>query len=417
MTRLPAVEQGLGPTERRLPRRLPAEPPLFMVVAGEPSGDALAAELVRSLQANPAVQALPFPPRFIGAGGPLMSEAGVKLALELTQHAVVGIAEVVRHYFEFRALFQQVLDLAFGKQPDVIILVDFSGFNRRLASAIRKRLRAEQGLFVNWSPRIVQYVSPQVWASRPGRADSLARDVDLLLCLLPFEKQWYEQRAPALRVEFVGHPLVDRHATAISETQRVRAANAQLPPLVVLLPGSRLAELERHLPVMLAAARLIAARHPVRFRLVVPNAQLAELARTLGATALPGLETTVGGLAESLAQAALALACTGTVTLECALFGVPTVALYKTSWLTYYVARQVVTVKYLAMPNLLAKDTIFPEFIQGEATPENLANAANALLADANRRQNVQDRLEEVVKLLGEPGASDRAAQAVLDLL
>jgi lipid-A-disaccharide synthase len=382
-----------------------------MLIAGEASGDLLAAELAQALRAAPAVQAMPFVPRFFGAGGPKMAEAGVELAFDLTEHAVVGLTEPLRNYAQFRALFRRLFDLACARQPDLVVLVDFSGFNRRFAQALRRR-RGQQGPFYNWRPKIVQYVSPQVWASRPGRADRLARDIDLLLCLFPFEKEWYARRVPQLRVEFVGHPLLDRYA--VGRISAAASAAAPKPPLVLLLPGSRVDELNRHLPVMLAAAGLIATQQPAQFSLVLPNEALAALARQQPTAAVPGLKITVGGLADKLSQARVAIACTGTVTLECALFGVPAVALYKTSPLTYQLAKRMVRVNYLAMPNLLANQAVYPEFIQDAATPENLAREACDLLVNEARRQAVQAKLRQVVASLGGPGASARAASAVL---
>ena len=389
-----------------------------MLIAGEASGDMLAAELVEALRKDSETRQEPFAPRFMGAGGATMAGVGGELAFDMTPHAVVGLAEALRHYVKFRRLLYQLMDLAFERRPDVIVLVDFSGFNRRFAHALRNRLRAERGLFHNWYPRIVQYVSPQVWASRPGRADSMARDMDLLLCLFPFEKDWYARRIPGFRVEFVGHPLVDRLLLRNGgcDAWDPAAGAVEQPPLVLLLPGSRKGELKRHLPVMLPAARLISERCSARFRLVLPNDELVELARRYGSSSLPGLETIVGGLARSLAEATLAVASTGTVTLECAFSGLPAVTLYKTSWGTYQVGRRVVTVKHLAMPNLLANETIYPEFIQDAATPEALAGAAVDLLLDPIRSDQVRAKLLGVAKSLGEPGASLRAARAIGNL-
>jgi lipid-A-disaccharide synthase len=186
--------------------------------------------------------------------------------------------------------------------------------------------------------------------------------------------------------------------------------------MVLLLPGSRPDELRRHLPVMIGALALIRAQLPnLRVRMVLPNEGLVQQAKTLS---LPvNLEVQVGGLPESLAAADVAIASTGTVTTECAYFGVPTVALYKTSWTTYQVARRIVKVKYLAMPNLLANEEIFPEFIQGAARPENIARAALELLRDEARRARVKSRLAEVVASLGGPGAMRRAAQVIVEML
>ena len=385
-----------------------------MFIAGEASGDSLAAELVRELQAQLAARGSSFGPRFFGAGGPEMAAAGVELAFDLTQHSVIGLLEALQSYGKFKRLFDQLLDLAFARQPEVIVCVDFSGFNRRFAHAVRRRLARHQNAFNNWRPRLVQYVSPQVWASRADRAVTMARDFDLLLCLFPFEREWYAVRTPGFRVECVGHPMLDRHASAsLAPAAAARAGDA---PEVLLLPGSRVGELHRHLPPMLAAARLIAEVERVSLRMVLPNDALADLARPLAA-AVPGLRVQVGGLAESLRAATVALASTGTVTMECACFGVPTVALYKTSWSTYQIGRRIIQVEYLAMPNLLAGEAVFPEFIQDDATPLNLADAVVELLRLPEQRAAVQRKLAAVIASLGGPGATRRAATAVLRLL
>lgn len=385
----------------------------FMLVAGEPSGDALAAELVGALRRALANE--PFAPRFFGAGGPRLAAAGAEVCVDLTRHAVTGLAEVVRHLWRFRRLLADLTTLAGTRQPEVVVLVDFQAFNRRLARALRRRTGVPGDGYHNWRPRLVQYVSPQVWASRPGRARALARDLDLLLCLFPFEAAWYARHEPRLRVVAVGHPLLDRHPPP-RPAARLVAENAPEPE-VLLLPGSRAGELRRHLPVMLAAARQLAARRPVRFSLVLPEEALGELARGWLAGAGVHVTVQIGGLIEALDRAAVALASTGTVTLECALRSVPTVALYRTAPLTYWVGRQLATVKYLAMPNLLAGGEIMPEFIQAAATPERLARAALDFLTDPARRETYRRQCAEVVAKLGEPGASRRAAEAIVALL
>jgi lipid-A-disaccharide synthase len=424
------------------------KPRSFMLIAGEPSGDLLAAELVQALrgeltrqEACPANDLQPLrtslAPRLFGAGGPRMAEAGVELVLDLTQHAVVGLFEVLKKLGKFRSLLRQLRDLAFERQPDVIILVDFSGFNRRFAHAVRRRLRAQRGRFNNWQPRLVQFVSPQVWASRESRVRSMAQDLDLLLSIFPFEKDWYALRAPNLRVEFVGHPMLDRYTTAEDRTRKTERGteltglagegsvqetpssafhSPALPPLVLLLPGSRPGELSRHLPAMIGAARRLRLTRPLEFRMVLPNSSLAEQARHLAA-ALPEIDIQVGDLAENLRRADLAIASTGTVTMECAYFGVPTVALYRTSWGTYQIGKRLVRVAFLAMPNLLAGESVFPELIQDAATEENIAREALALLNDTARREWIRKRLARIIATLGGPGAARRAAHAVAGLL
>ena len=390
----------------------------FLLIAGETSGDLLAAELVAAIRRAEARRAVPFPAEFFGAGGPQMQAASVDLVLDMTRHSVIGLWETVRKLGDFKRLFDSLLRLACERKPDVILCVDFSGFNRRIVHAVRGYVRAHPGPFRNWNPQIVQYVSPQVWASRPGRANALERDVDLLLCLLPFEKAWYAARAPRLRVEFVGHPIVERHLNAERGTRNGECGSVvPKAPLVLLLPGSRRGELDRHLSAMVGAAqRILEAQPGTRFQMVLPSEELRRLAQGQSA-AVANLEILVGDLSRALQGATLAIASTGTVTLECALFGVPTVALYKTSWPTYFVARSIATVKFLAMPNLLAGEALFPELVQHQATPQNIAREALALLASPDKREAIKAKLAQIVASLGGPGASDRAAAAVLSLM
>jgi lipid-A-disaccharide synthase len=398
-----------------------------MVIAGETSGDLLASELVQALPEELAnLEAIPtsdyqplrtsLEPRCFGAGGPAMAAAGVELAFDLTAHSVIGLSDVLKKYREFRRLFHQLYRLALEREPDVIVCVDFSGFNRRFAKAIRSYIRSRRDWFHDWDPKIVQYVSPQVWASRESRAYQIARDYDLLLSIFPFEKEWYAKRVPQLRVEFVGHPMFDRYPPRDRLTDSSGPGHSPAAPLVVLLPGSRPGELSRHLPVMLGAWDKIRAATPnLRALMVLPNDALVRQASAAGLP--PGLDCRLGGLPEALREADLAIASTGTVTMECAWFGVPTIAMYRTSWLTYQIGKQIVTVDYLGMPNLLAKEEVFPEFIQDAATPENIAEAALALLRDPQRRQQIKTTLAQVIGSLGEPGASRRAAAALVRLL
>lgn len=396
-----------------------------MVIAGEASGDVLAAELIRALRQEFAdAEAIPtadyqplhtsLEPRFFGAGGPHMAAEGVDLTLDLTAHSVVGLSDVLKKPLKFGRLFRRLFELALERQPDAVICVDFSEFNFRFAHAIRRYTRAHADWFHDWNPKIIRYPSPQVWASREGRAYQMARDFDLVLSIFSFEKAWYAKRVPKLPVEFVGHPIVDRYPEGRGargeELGRHGASN------LLLLPGSRASELTRHLPVMVAALELIRAKVPdLRTRMVLPNEKLALQARSLGFPAW--LQAQVGGLPEALSWADAAIASTGTVTMECAYFGVPTVALYKTSWITYQVARRIVKVKYLAMPNLLADEEVFPEFIQGAATTDNLTRATVELLRDAPRRAKVKAKLAEIVASLGPPGATRRAAKAIVSRL
>ena len=397
----------------------------FMLIAGEPSGDLLAADLVRALQS--AIED-PFPPRFFGAGGSGMADAGVELVEDMTSHSTIGLWEAIEHLGHFYRIFRHLVRTAVQRQPDYIVCVDYAGFNRRFARAIRGRCRSQDGPFQNWNPKIIQFVSPQVWASRPGRAWKMARDFDLLLSIFPFEKEWYTRRVPGFPVEFVGHPLMDRYPR-LDHWEQPGSAEQQ-PPLVLLLPGSRAGELARHIPVIVTAARRIKTQVDARFQLIVPSTALAAMAnslcqeskrRDLAASSFdlqshPHIEIQAGGLQEGLRSATIAIASSGTVTMECARFGVPTVVLYRTSWLTYVVARQIATVRFLAMPNLLADRELFPEFIQNDATADNLSRAALGFLNNPERMRYVKTDLAGVIQALGKPGASERAASAILGL-
>jgi lipid-A-disaccharide synthase len=387
----------------------------IMFVAGEASGDTLAAELIQALQAEARRRAIPAPLEFIGAGGPCMAAAGAQLTFDLTAHAVVGIWEVLKNYRKFKVFFKKLLEQAQIQQPDLLVLVDYPGFNLRLARAIKSYVRRRPGSFHNWQPRIAYYVSPQVWAWHASRVRQIAEDVDLMLAIFPFEKDWYAERAPHLPVTYVGHPLIERYAPGPGHENTAALAQPKCPP-VLLLPGSRVRELKKHLPVMLAAARLIRDQCEVSFRMVLPNEDLARLAQKHIRPALP-VEIQVGGLANALQQAALALASSGTVTLECAFFRVPTVVLYRLAWPTYWLGRIFVNVKFIAMPNLLANECVYPEFIQHAATAGNMARAALDLLENPERRRAVQTTLDRVMASLGQAGASARAARAILDLL
>jgi len=401
-----------------------------MLIAGETSGDTLAAELVGELRTRllaesggPTPYAQPLhtalAPQFFGAGGPRMAAAGVDLAFDMTAHSVFGPKDVLFKLQEFRSMFKRLFRLAVERQPDAIICVDYGGFNCRFAAAIKEYVRPRLDWFHPWNPKVVQFVSPQVWASRAKRMYQIARDYDLLLSIFPFEKAWYAQRTPGLHVEFVGHPMLDRYRypAAVPETTAATAnPKSDRPRRIVLLPGSRRRELKRHLPIILPAVDRILKELPgVETRMVLPNEKMLTAAKLLGVPA--GIQVQEGGLAGALATADIAIASSGTVTVECAFFGVPTVVLYKLSWPEFQIARRIVTVPHIAMPNLLAGEAVFPEFIQGDATPANVARAALELLQDETRRAWVKARLAKATASLGGPGACARAAEAVLRVL
>jgi lipid-A-disaccharide synthase len=254
----------------------------------------------------------------------------------------------------------------------------------------------------------------------------------LLLSILPFEKAWYEARVPSLRVEFVGHPLLERHSLSVAGADNRSKAQGSPPenlegapssgkglhPMVVLLPGSRKRELEFHWPVMSKALGIIQDRMPIRALAVLPSQDLAAWAEAQAPAGL-ALEIQTGALARGLAQADLAIASSGTVTLECALFRVPAVIIYKTSRLTYEIARRIIQVRHIAMPNLLAGESVYPELIQQDANPEKIAAEALRLLEDRGRQDWIRRKLDQIKTMLGPPGASAsaNAAEKILELV
>ena len=385
-----------------------------LMIAGEASGDTLGAELIEATQTEPGGDLIDF----IGAGGPKMAAAGQHAELDLTEHAVVGIWEVLKNYGKFRQLFRQLLDLATRREPDAIVLIDYPGFNLRFAGAIRNYQTSGGGAFRDWQPKIICYVSPQLWAWREGRVHAIARDIDLMLSIFPFEKEWYAERVPKFPVEFIGHPLVDRFPLAKPDGKSVPLDPDLFTeePTVLLLPGSRRREIDKHLPVLLEAAVSFSEKIKAHLRIVLPSDEMLELARQHIPTGIK-IDLQVGGLAKALGQASLAIASSGTITMECAWFRVPTVVLYKTSPLTHALVRRLVKVPYLAMPNLLAGEELFPEFIQSAANADNLAEASLRLLRDRSERTRILDGLELVAAQLGESGAAARAARALLGTL
>ncbi|MDP6904896.1 MAG: lipid-A-disaccharide synthase [Verrucomicrobiota bacterium] len=369
----------------------------IMFMVGETSGDTLAVELLDALRAEgQEVEAF-------GAGGPKMKKAGIDLKIDLSEHAVIGIWEAVRNYRKFKGFFDQLLGLALKKKPEAIICIDNPGFNLRFVKAIGK---ATAG--TDWNPKIIYYISPQLWAWHSSRVRQISEDVDLLLSIFPFEKEWYAKRAPGFPVEFVGHPLCDRYPDLEFRDPK----SIHEPRRLLLLPGSRTKELSRHLPVMVQAAKSIKAEPLI----VLPNESMAAQARLL-IPEVADWDIQIGHLEGAAGRADVAIASSGTVTLECAWFRVPTVVLYRTSWITYLLGKLFIKVKHIAMPNVLAEREVFPELIQSAASPGNLAREVNRFLDDSSRRVELREELDVIADSLGGKGAALRAARCVIRIL
>ena len=368
-------------------------------VAGEVSADNHAAALMRSLRVlDPEL-------KFIGRGGPQMQQvAGARIKNWIGDAAVLGLWEVLRKYGYFREQFRETLEEIQESKPDAVVLIDYPGFNLRLARALRKQSQSHKTIY---------YISPQVWAWNRGRIKKMARFIDLVLCIFLFEADLYA--ASGLRAVFVGHPMVER-----LETQKIDTHRDQ--NLVGLFPGSRSREVRKIFPVMIETARRLLQLNPtLRFQVAAASKELArELSEMLRADQLADRETieiAIGQTAAIMQRVFVGIVASGIATLEAAYFGMPFVLIYKVAWPTYVAARLVVNVDFLGMPNLLAGKEVVPEFIQHEAKPDAIVAAVRLLMEDSPARDRMISDFETTTIKLGGTGASERAAQAILEEL
>jgi len=380
----------------------------LMIVAGEPSGDAHAASLVRALhESAPGVEV-----EFFGATQSEMRRAGVESIVRSDDLAIVGLAEIGRALPVFWRAYRQLKRAGIERQPDAVILVDWPDFNLRLARYFHRR-----GI------RVVYYISPQLWAWRGHRIRNIRRDVDLLLAILPFEPEWYAARGVA-HVEFTGHPLTGEvHARYGREEFCRRHQLDPLRPVVALLPGSRHQELLRILPPMIEAVKTIhAARAETQFVVALaPNRSLAEAQAIIDA-ALNSNGTEILQHAiriaqhetrEALAAADAAAVASGTATLEAALLHTPLVVVYKESFINWHTLRRLINTKHFGLVNLIAGERLAPELMQDDFTGETLAAELLKLL-DARHNAAIREQLRATTEKLGTGGASNRAAEAIL---
>lgn len=354
------------------------------VIAGELSGDQHAAELVRELRRRrPELEVW-------GIGGDHLQAAGMSLTRHCRDMAVMGIWEVLKRYGFFRAIFRDVVTELRARRPSLVLLVDYPGFNLRLAKELRG-----SGI------PVVQYVCPQVWAWKKGRIKTMAEVLDEVLCLFPFEPRLFDDTP--LTATFVGHPLV-ASVDAFLATPSEPLPWVEGTRKIGLLPGSRSAEVERLLPTMLAAAAALQQQQPgVSFVLPASDAdRAAQIEELLAHASTPQrFAVVVGRAREVMRQADAAWIASGTATLEAGLIGCPMVIVYRTAWLTYAIGKRVVKIDHVGLVNILAGKEICPELLQHAANPEALVAALAPLLAAGEEPRAMREALGELKQALG----------------
>jgi lipid-A-disaccharide synthase len=374
----------------RQPRRL-------LIVAGEASGDRHAARLLEALLARGSWQAH-------GITGPELEAAGAERVAPMQDLAVIGFTGVIARLPAILRARDRVLAEARRWAPEAALLVDSPGFNFRIGPALHRL-----GI------RVFYYIAPQVWAWHASRARQMAAWVDRLAVVFPFEEALF--RAAGVTARFTGHPLIDELAPEVDEPAwRAEADLEPLAPVLGLLPGSRAAEVEHHLPAMLDAAARLRGRHP---RLQVRVAAAPGLApeRYARAASTPGVRVVQGRTHALQAYATCCAVASGTATLETALFGTPLVVVYRTSLLNYGIARRVVRLRHIGLPNIVAQTEVAPELLQGALTGERLAAALEPWIARPEARAAQSAALARVRDQLGGPGAAARAAEWLSEMV
>ncbi len=368
-----------------------------LVIAGEISGDMHAARVVEALRArDPSI-------RFWGIGGDELRAAGMEVLYDTRDMAVMGVWEVLKRYAFFRRVFHDMVRRARTQRPDAVLLVDYPGFNLRFAEPLHA-----MGI------KVLYYICPQVWAWHRSRIAKMARMVDRLMVIFPFEVDVF--RDTGLKVDFVGHPLVDV-ARPVWES-----GGEPLPwtaaQRVALLPGSRRQEIKRILPVMIdAAARLEQDQPDVCFMIAAPSDRMAAVSRDVleRSVRTPSrISIEIGKTRSVLRQARAAMVASGTATVEAALMRCPMLVIYKTAPITYWFARRLVRVDHIGMVNIMAGRRLCPEFIQDQARGDAISYALRQLLTQKGEHQAMVEGLDRVARSLGDGGAADRTAQIIL---
>ena len=368
----------------------------ILISAGEASGDLHAGAVTRAIkQLDPEAEVF-------GMGGDRLREAGGEVLFDIKDHSLMGFVEVLKKLPDVWKLRNAFIDLMEERKPDVLLTIDYPGFNMRLA-----KLAKERGI------KVVYFIAPQVWAWRPGRAAGVAKATDKIACIFPFEYDLY--KSYGADIEFVGHPLVDTVKPSLPRKEAEELAGKRTGhPLILLMPGSRMMEIQRLLPVMLDAVKILKHKRP-ELEFAMPRAATIPKEKLAAPVKAAGLDVTLteGHTYDIMSVADLAIATSGTVTLEAALCGLGCPILYKSSPVSFWIAKRVVEIPHIGLPNIVAGRLIEPELLQDECKPEKIAAMVLELL-EAERYRQLQQDLHEVREKLGKPGAVKRVAELVL---
>jgi len=371
----------------------------IMISVGEASGDlhgASVAHALKSIQPNV---------KMFGMGGQAMQEAGVDIVYDIADLGIIGFVEVIKNLPRLFKLRDNLVELMDQERPDALVIIDYPDFNMRLA-----KIAKEKGI------PVISYISPSVWAWRKGRAKEVAKIVEKVAAIFPFEADAY--REAGANVTFVGHPLLDIVKTTMSKAEAYQCFGADAEkPVVLLLPGSRQQEILNLLPVMLAAAEKIVEKVPeCQFFLPVASTISREMLQNIIEQYKITVVLTDKNTYDLMNIANVAIAASGTVTLEASLLGLPTVIIYKMAALTYFLGKLLVKIPYISLPNIIAGRKVVTELLQYAVTADNIANEIVPILLDSHRHKAIVQDLAEVQQKLGAVGAVERVAREILTI-
>ena len=373
----------------------------ILLVTGEASGDHHGALVVRALRRMlPDVQVT-------GIGGQELAAAGMELLYDVRDLSVVGLLEILPRAGNILRAYRLLKKRLSGQdKPDLLVLIDYPDFNLRIAAIARK-----------YKVPVLYYISPQIWAWRQGRAKKIARLVDRMAVIFPFEVPFYEK--VGLDARFVGHPLLDHHEQVGDRQEAIKGFNLTgANPVIGLLPGSRPSEIDRLLEPMLDAAVLIKDKFP-KAGFVIPVAQGIDCGHVRAMAVQKSVRAAVvpGSFHQALDACDLVLVASGTATLETALMGKPMVIIYKVSQLTYLVGRLMIRVPWIGLANIVAGRQVAPELIQHDASPQRISAEACGILSDPGRMEAMRQGLSGIRQALGQPGCSQRVAELIEEML